>query len=209
MGLQTFCGEGHTCFVGAARGQMTTSGIPDCPNCCKIYAVYTQFGASCSAVGWCNELQAGRSRFRFPMVSLEFFINIILPAALWPWGRIGPLTEMSTRNPSCRGGGGKAGRCVRLTTLRLSCADFLEIWEPPTFWNPQGLSRPVMGLLYFYLYTHTHICVYIIYNVAGRRLATNGLCVANTTTNCNMFSELHFQARQAVKGTNPTLQSYS
>ena len=23
---------------------------------------------------------------RFPMVSLEFFIHVILPAALWPWG---------------------------------------------------------------------------------------------------------------------------
>jgi hypothetical protein len=23
---------------------------------------------------------------RFPMVSLEFFIVIVLPAALWPWG---------------------------------------------------------------------------------------------------------------------------
>ena len=31
-------------------------------------------------------LQAGRSRVRFPMVSLEYFIDIILPAAIWPWG---------------------------------------------------------------------------------------------------------------------------
>jgi hypothetical protein len=32
-------------------------------------------------------LQSGRSRVRFPMVSLEFFIDIILPVALWPCGK--------------------------------------------------------------------------------------------------------------------------
>jgi hypothetical protein len=32
--------------------------------------------------------QTGRSLDRFPIVSLEFFIDIILPAALWPWGRL-------------------------------------------------------------------------------------------------------------------------
>jgi len=34
------------------------------------------------------------------MVSLEFFIDIILPIALWPWGLTQPLTEMSTRSIS-------------------------------------------------------------------------------------------------------------
>jgi hypothetical protein len=33
-------------------------------------------------------LQAGTSRVRFPMVSLELFIEIILSFALWPWGRL-------------------------------------------------------------------------------------------------------------------------
>jgi len=43
-------------------------------------------GAHGSAVGWGTALQVGRSRVSFAMVSLEFFIDIILPAALWPWG---------------------------------------------------------------------------------------------------------------------------
>jgi hypothetical protein len=43
-------------------------------------------GARGGAVGWDTAIQAGRSRARFPMVPLDFFIHIILPAALWPWG---------------------------------------------------------------------------------------------------------------------------
>jgi hypothetical protein len=33
-------------------------------------------------------LQTGTSRVRFPMVSLEFSIDIIVSVALWPWGRL-------------------------------------------------------------------------------------------------------------------------
>jgi hypothetical protein len=40
------------------------------------------FGARGGSVGWGTSLQAGRSWVQFPMMSLEFFIDIILPAAL-------------------------------------------------------------------------------------------------------------------------------
>jgi hypothetical protein len=43
-------------------------------------------------------LQAGRSRVRVPMRSLNFSIDLILPAALMALRSTQPLTEMSTRN---------------------------------------------------------------------------------------------------------------
>jgi hypothetical protein len=41
-----------------------------------------------SSFGWGTALQAGSSRVRFPMVSVEYFIDVILPATLWSWSRL-------------------------------------------------------------------------------------------------------------------------
>ena len=96
------------------------------------------------AVGWGTALKLRRSRVRYPMVSLEFFIDIIQPAAMWPWGRLSLQHKWVPRTFP----GGKDSRCVGLTTLPI----VLEIWEFSTSWNLQGLSRPCNGIaLPFYL----------------------------------------------------------
>jgi len=47
--------------------------------------MYWHFKGMWCAVGWGPVLQA-RSWIQFLMVSLEFFLDIILPATLWRWG---------------------------------------------------------------------------------------------------------------------------
>jgi hypothetical protein len=72
------------------------------------------------------------------MVSLGFFIDIILQATLWPWGWPGLQQKWEPGMFP----GGKGGRCVGLTILPSSCANCLEIWEP----QPSGTIRACPGL---------------------------------------------------------------
>ena len=62
---------------------------------------------------------------------------------------------------------GKGGWCVGLTTLPPSCADCLEIWD---FWNSQGLSRPVMGLLHLIILRYNLFMYFNIFCISMRAL---------------------------------------
>jgi len=99
------------------------------------------FSTLSSPVGWGTALQTGRSRFRFQMVSLEFFIHIILPAALWNWGRLSLQQKWIPGISPV----GKGARYLGLKTLPPSYDDCHEIWEP----QPPGALRacPWIALL--------------------------------------------------------------
>ena len=78
------------------------------------------------------------------MVSLEFFIDIILLAHYGPG-----VDSASNRNENREYFlGVKSGRCLGPTTLPPSCADCLEIWEPQppgTLWSC-GIALPFTGV---------------------------------------------------------------
>jgi hypothetical protein len=79
-----------------------------------------------------------------PNMSMAFFIDIILLVSLWPWSQHSLQQKWVPEIFPW----GKSGRCVGLTTLPPSLSSNLGASNSC---NPQGLSRPVMGLLYLCL----------------------------------------------------------
>ena len=96
-----------------------------------FYSLRVSGGARGSAVGSGTELHVVRSRVRFPIFLLKFFIDIILSVAACNRNKYKVFFLW-----------GKGSRCVGLTTLPPSCADCLEISEP----QPLGTLRACPGL---------------------------------------------------------------
>jgi len=89
-----------------------------------------------------------RHRAASQMVSCSILDGVTASGCTVTLGSTQPRTEMSTRKISCWVKAA-ARRADNVTTLICRLA-----WNPgaPTSWNPQGLSRPVQGLLYLSKY---------------------------------------------------------
>jgi hypothetical protein len=98
----------------------------------------------CNAFGWGTALQGGRLQVWLPLGSLKLFIDPMLLAALWPWGRL----SLEQKWVPGTFPGGTGDWCLRLKTLPPSCPDCLKILAATTYSKQECLFRRVQGLVF-------------------------------------------------------------
>jgi hypothetical protein len=119
-------------FLSAVSVLVVVQPSSEVPEGLMYYPVYTTALQILLAARGGTALRVRRSRPRSPIGSLELSIDIFLPATNGP-----EVGSDSNRNKyqeyllRCKG-----DRCVGLTTLPPSCANFLEIWEPQSPGTP-------------------------------------------------------------------------
>ena len=98
-------------------------------------------------------LQAGRSQDPFPMRSLGFFIDLILPATLCSEPVVGSASNTNEYQEYLLSG--KGGQCVRPTTFPPSCANCLEIMGTSTSYSNQSVLA-CNGIAFSFKSINTH-----------------------------------------------------